>query len=278
MNNYSQTFYENAIHLKFQFCEAQYGWRGAVCILGAVALNVAVCGVIFRQPNSTQRTVDEAPEQPSDSHTSKAVSKTSDKDNGLCKDLSMLKDAKFLCYCANNFLFCVGYATAMVHLPAYAQTLGIDENHRSIFFSMFGPASIVGKISFGLLGQIKGIRPSLIYTIFFFVIGVELLLAPLYLRSFTDFLIFSISFGLMISTFGATLPSIMVELYDVDSLSSAYGYLQLFDMVGFLLGPPVAGTLVSIQYNFETFLIVFFLSRQISDTLIGNTTIQKYFV
>ena len=214
-----------------------------------MALNVAVCGVIFRQPNSTQRTVDEASEKPSDSHTSTTISKSSNKDNGLCKDLSMLKDAKFLCYCANNFLFCVGYATAMVHLPAYAQTLGIDESHRSIFFSMFGPASIVGKISFGLLGQIKGIKPSLIYMIFFFVIGVELLLAPLFLRSFTDFLIFSISFGLMMSTFGATLPSIMVELYDVDSLSSAYGYLQLFDMVGFLLGPPVAGTLVPTQYK-----------------------------
>ena len=180
----------------------------------------------------------------------------------------MLKDAKFLCYCANNFLFCVGYATAMVHLPAYAQTLGIDEGHRSIFFSMFGPASIVGKVSFGLLGQIKGFKPSLIYMIFFFIIGVEQLLAPLYLRTFTDFLIFSISFGLMMSTFGATLPSIMVELYDVNSLSSAYGYLQLFDMVGFLLGPPVAGTLVHTQYDCVHYFSSFFLSRHIPHALI----------
>ena len=229
---------------------------------------MAVCGAVFRQPNSTQIAVDEVPNERSDSHTSTTVSKSSDKDNGLCKDLSMLKDAKFLCYCANNFLFCVGYATAMVHLPAYAQTLGIDEGHRSIFFSMFGPASIVGKVSFGLLGQIKGFKPSLIYTIFFFIIGVELLLAPLYLRTFTDFLIFSISFGLMMSTFGATLPSIMVELYDVNSLSSAYGYLQLFDMVGFLLGPPVAGMLVPTQYDCVHYLTSFFLSRHIPHALI----------
>ena len=208
-----------------------------MCILGAIALNVAVCGAIFRQPSNTKK-LDES--EGSDTKNPTTASKTSDKKQ-LCKDLSMLRDFKFLCYCANNFLFCVGYATAMVHLPAYAQTLHIDEGHRSIFFSMFGPASIVGKISFGILGQVKGIRHSLIYMLFFLIVGMELLLAPLYLSEFTDFLIFSITFGLMMSTFGATLPSIMVELYDVHSLSSAYGYLQLFDMVGFLLGPPVAG-------------------------------------
>ncbi len=109
---------------------------------------------------------------------------------------------------------------------------------------MFGPASIVGKLAFGLVGQIKGTRHSLVYVAFFLVVGIELLLAPLYLKTFVDFIIFSISFGILMSVFGATLPNIMVELFDVASLSSAYGYLQIFDMMGFLLGPPIAGEIM----------------------------------
>ena len=161
----------------------------------------------------------------------------------------MLKDFKFLCYCANNVLFCVGYATAMVHLPAYAQTIAINGKHISIFFSMFGPASLVGKLSFGPIGQIKGVRHAAVYMISFFVIGAELLLAPFYLKTFTHFMIFSITFGFAHSTFGATLPSILVELYDTASLSSAFGYLQLFQMVGFMFGPPLAGMYEKCKYT-----------------------------
>ena len=121
-------------------------------ILGAIALNIAVCASIYRDPKKESSCNDPKDE------ISTSPSKSSDTNKGLCKDLSMLKDINFLLYCANNVLFCVGYAAAMVHLPAYAQTLGINEKHTSIFFSIFGPASIVGKISFGLIGQINGVN------------------------------------------------------------------------------------------------------------------------
>ena len=58
----------------------------------------------------------------------------------------------------------------------------------------------------------------------------------------------------MMSTFGATLPSILVELYDVASLSSAYGYIQLFQMVGFMLGPPMAGMVQAPSCAFCSFI------------------------
>lgn len=229
-----------------QYCEDVYGWRGAICIIGAISLNVCVCGTVFRKPETRQTgsDIDQETSSSQGSETNDSETKELTSRNckvGLCADLSMLREAKFLCLCANNFLYCVGYATAMVHLPAYAQTLGIDEHRRALFFSMFGPASIVGKLFFGLVGQIKGVKHILVYTLVFFIIGVELIFSPLYLATFVDFLIFSVTFGFFMSTFGATLPSIVVELYDVASLSSAYGYLQLFDMAGFLLGPPVAG-------------------------------------
>lgn len=198
----------------------EYSWRGTFLIIGGISLNICVAGALMRPAAVTQSKINVRAK----------------------RDLSIFKNIHYHILCWNNVLFCFATSVVYIHLGSFAKmSVGIDDSQSSMLFSMIGAFTFVGRFGFGLLAQIKTLRPVLIYTIFFLLGGVGTLCVPT-MDSFKQLIIYSALFGLAFAALGgALLPSILIDIAGLDSLSFSYGVLILYESVGQVLGAPVAG-------------------------------------
>uniref|UniRef100_A0A673FYU6 Monocarboxylate transporter 13 n=1 Tax=Sinocyclocheilus rhinocerous TaxID=307959 RepID=A0A673FYU6_9TELE len=219
----------------FQFMVDQYSWRGAMLILGALQLNLCLCGALLRPLN---RLV-----PPKESSNNRSDSKKSDALKVKIiryVDYTLIANARFMVYSMFGVFAALGFFAPSLFLVPYARSQGVEEYQAAALMSISAVLDLLGRVLFGWVANLRLVKTvhQLIVTVI--LLGIVLLLGPL-ATTFTQLALFSAGYGLV---FGATVAihiTVLAEVVGVERLGSALGFFMLIRSSGGLLGPPLAG-------------------------------------
>lgn len=240
----------------FQFMVDQYSWRGAMLILGALQLNLCLCGALLRPLN---RHVPSKDLVENDDHELELLSQTdfrSSKNSSDSKksdplkvkiisymDYTLIVNARFMVYSMFGVFAALGFFAPALFLVPYARSQGVEEYQAAALMSISAVLDLLGRVLFGWVANLRLVKTVHQLTVTVILLGIVLLLCPL-ATTFTQLALFSAGYGLV---FGATVAihiTVLAEVVGVERLGSALGFFMLIRSSGGLLGPPLAGIFI----------------------------------
>ena len=206
----------------------QYGWRGALLLMGGICLQIVVLSALLR-PMPPLKT-----DQDKQEHS-----------GGFKQHLNMhiCKSISYVLLLIQIFLSTVGVSMVLVHLPAYGGTLGFSEDASAMLLSTMGISNFVGRFAYGATNQIPWVEAVCLHIIGSTLAGVVTVICPLF-SSYIALQVYASMFGSLVACFGCMLPLVIVDIVGADLITNGYGYVLLFMAFGTIAGGPVAGRMV----------------------------------
>ncbi|XP_019959162.2 monocarboxylate transporter 13 [Paralichthys olivaceus] len=264
----------------FQLLIDTYSWRGALLILGALQLNLCMCGMLLRPLRATaygtrvnevkaveteelrisdgsdQSTVKVCLEDPEEITNSKD-SKTADLRTKILRyvDYTLIANAQFMVYSMFGVFAALGFFAPALFLVPYARSKGIEEYQAAALMSISAVLDVFGRVFFGWVANLRLVETVQQLTATVILLGSVLLLCPL-ASSFPELAAFSAAYGLV---YGATVSihiTVLAEVVGVRRFGSALGFFMLIRSSGGLLGPPIAGYFIDKMGNYGTGFIM----------------------
>ncbi|KAI4904469.1 hypothetical protein NFI96_015126, partial [Prochilodus magdalenae] len=244
----------------FQLLVNEYSWRGAMLVLGAVQLNLCVCGALLRPLSDlTEKRPAEGDslqlEGMSQPHTD--PQETSSRPKNLRSkvlhyvDYTLIGNPHFMVYSMFGVFAALGFFAPALFLVPYARSQGIEEYQAAALMSISAALDLSGRLLFGWVANLRLVKTINQLTMTVVLLGVVLLLCPL-ATTFTQLAAFSATYGLV---FGATVAihiTVLAEVVGVNRLGSALGFFMLIRSSGGLLGPPIAGEMLHVLLHVPT--------------------------
>ena len=223
-----------------------FGWRGAMLISSGICLNCCVLGALlmpvqYWAKDKTYKLKD------------LALSLTRSKSQQLVVNnkakvsifnVELLKDIKFIIFLANNILWNIGSLILLVICSDFAYKHGMSKDKGALLVSTVGLCSLIGRVVVAFLGGHRRVNRFYIFVASTAVSGLAIGMFPLsdeYVAMLSASAIYGLSFGTQVGV----LAVVTVELFGVQKLTSAYGYLMFGNGAGAMLGPPIAGMFIS---------------------------------
>ena len=264
--------------LLLQLLINEFGWRGALLIIGGLYFNVCVAGALFRTPPmgyvSTRDKYDDKnchelneininAKDHSDASeiceldklkdTNSAYTLTASK-NKPCTtfsteiqailksmmDKSLASNWPFLLYCASSFIMYMWCGIPYVYLFDKARVHDISYEKASYLLSIIGFGRIVGQILIGILGDVPCINTILLYAGCVIICGLDTLLIPV-METFVAFSVYSAVFGFFISATYSLQMMCIVQITGLEKSINAFGLFQLVQGIATLLGTAIPG-------------------------------------
>ena len=206
------------------FLAITYGWRGTLLILGGLTFNLCALSSLYRP-------IQEKHDQ-----------------NGAKKprptfNLSILKKSSFICFCVSNILVNTGQGIYILHLPAYAKSIGFSPSDIGIVLTIYGISNVVGKLCFSILGQHPKVDVTIAYAVSLIIAGMCMGLAPVFLTR-TGMMILPGFVGFFFCVTGALLAVVILRIVGHDRFADGVGVAMPFKATGNLIGGPIAGELI----------------------------------
>ena len=200
-----------------EYLNEHYTWRGAMIIASAASLNACVFGALMRPLPG--------------------ISNHQDKPN--C-DTTVLKKRVFILFCVGESLWAIAYSVFLTISPDIAYFKGLTKTQGSFLISGMGVASATSRIVIGMAANNQKCDRILIYATSV-LLSVFPLAALAYFDVYIVLMTLSVLYGIGYGIQAGMSPVILADIFGLDQLTSAYGFLILADGITCLLGPPIAG-------------------------------------
>lgn len=155
-------------------------------------------------------------------------------------DCHLMIDVIFQLFAISNLLTSIGLCVPYVFLPDRATSLGLQKNEGAFLISIVGISNTVGRIVFGFLADFKFINRLMLYNTVLVLCGVCSLLSALCFN-YPLMCVYAASFGLFIGVYICLTPVVLVDLLGLENLSNSFGLVLLYQGIGAVIGPPMAG-------------------------------------
>ncbi|MCD6599202.1 MAG: MFS transporter [Dehalococcoidia bacterium] len=213
-----------------------YGWRSTYLIIGSMSMGAIVISAQFlrRSPNQFRElTPDEPrlkqeniPEQPKEFSFREVIHTRS-----------------FWMFATIFFSWALCLSIIMVHVVIHAIGLGVTPASAANIMAIIGITGIVGRIAFGRLSDVIGMKPALIISFALLSIAFMWLLVA---REAWMLYLFAAVFGIAYGTIEVLQSPLLAKLFGLKSLGSVLGASTAFAAMGFSIGSVLAG------YIFDT--------------------------
>lgn len=134
----------------------------------------------------------------------------------------------------------IGLFVPFGHLVPFAQDRGLSAAEAATVFSGIGIGSIFGRMALGPVAQTLGRQPVL--AMLYFGLAVSFV-GWNFTTSFTQMMVFSITFGTLYGGFVALSPTVLSDYFGVDHIGAIAGTVYASVALGALIGPSLAGYL-----------------------------------
>lgn len=152
----------------------------------------------------------------------------------------VIADQGLLFYSAGSFFAFLGMYAILTFLAVSAVVKGIDRSSAFYFVSIMNGASIVGRLSAGVLGDIFG--PLNLLIPFTFIAGIVSYAWP-YAHNYGGFVGISIVYGMAFGAYVGLLPSPAASLGPIETVGERVGFQLSFMSIAILIGSPIAGAI-----------------------------------
>lgn len=204
-----------------------YDWKQSFLILGALSLNICVCGALIRP-----------------------VQRPEIKEDQPILDITPFKKKSYVMLCLNVFLFCSGISALYIHIAAHGERIGLSADKSAMLISGLGIANLFGRFGYGLVAHHPRVNVFVLYAGSYFLSGVCICLVPI-IKTFPVLMMCSVIFGMLSGCFGTLLVNILIELLGLQRFANGYGCLLLFMAAGQLIGASVAGLMYDVTDSYS---------------------------
>ncbi|KAL7746660.1 hypothetical protein RI367_007939 [Sorochytrium milnesiophthora] len=165
-------------------------------------------------------------------------------------NFGMFRDRRFPLLFMSAVLVPFGYLVPFTYLPLYCQYAGFGPETSKMLLALINGMSIVGRIGLGLLAdKIGNVNGCAICN---FLGGFSMIIFWLFGgRSLAMLVLFACFYGVLGGGYIALTPTVLAQLFGVQSLASLMGLLYAATSVGTIASDPLAGALMSDSPAFD---------------------------
>ncbi|XP_046325645.2 monocarboxylate transporter 3-like isoform X1 [Haliotis rufescens] len=214
-----------------------FGWRRALLIIGAIALNSVWCSLLL---------------QPDPSLPKKKAISASQRSRCLPDRVILKQRPLFVLFLLSAVFSGVSLFIYGSYIPEHAITAvpDVTSTEIAILVSAIGGGSFFGRILFGSLSMTSPRAPLILFTTALGLCGVSDILVPI-CRSYISLMLNSTLHGLFLGGWTTIISLVTVSLYGAEKLSLTLGLIFLCQGLGCVAGPPLANMLVQMTMSTE---------------------------
>ncbi|KAI8499208.1 hypothetical protein Bbelb_229720 [Branchiostoma belcheri] len=247
----------------------EFGWKGALLIIGGMMLNMVVAGALIRPLEAySDRKVLNGPRKPTNSRmddsdtvlvpgtTKKCSAAATDflKTFWTRMDFKMILIPAVALFMASLFMmqFCL-FVPSLYIIPR-AKQLQIEDYAAASLLSVSSVADMVSRLAVGAIPDNSRFSRFDQYGLSLCLLGISTLLLPL-AKTYPALVAYAIAHGAFYGAFAPTLLTCVAELVSPKRLPSAIGIMMSIQGCASLAGPPFAGWLFDETQSYDaTFL------------------------
>uniref|UniRef100_A0A8C6K433 Uncharacterized protein n=1 Tax=Melopsittacus undulatus TaxID=13146 RepID=A0A8C6K433_MELUD len=201
----------------FQWLISQYGWKGALLIIGGIQLNICVCGVLMRP-----------------------LANKEDKSPTTHKTFNwmLLRQPEFVLYAVFGILAAMSFFVPPLFLVPLSYSLGIDDSWTASLLSILAMVDFAGRLLCGWYANLHVTKTVHLLTVTITLISTSLMLLPL-ANSYLSLAIFTGLYGFFFGTTVAIHITVLADVVGMPDFDSALGLFMLIRSTGGFVGPPL---------------------------------------
>ncbi len=138
--------------------------------------------------------------------------------------------------------------TVLVHSVINAIDIGMSPTSAANILAIIGVTGIIGRIVFGRLADVIGMKPVLIFS--FFLMSAGFLWLTFAGEAWMVYS-FAVIFGLSYGVFESLQSPILADLFGLSSLGTIMGVVHAFGSIGLMLGPVVGGYIFDVSGSYQ---------------------------
>ncbi|XP_063996170.1 monocarboxylate transporter 13-like [Pogoniulus pusillus] len=236
----------------FQWLISQYGWKGALLIIGGIQLNICVCGVLMRPLASSCLLAGRHSETETPSGNSSSRTQKEDRSPTEYKTFNwmLVRQPQFVLYAIFGILAAMSFFVPPLFLVPLSYSLGIDESWTASFLSILAVVDFAGRLLCGWYANLHVTKSVHVLTMTITLISTSLVLLPL-ANNYLSLAIFTGFYGFFFGTTVAVHITVLADVVGMPDFDSALGLFMLIRSTGGFVGPPLAGLIVDMVGDYR---------------------------
>ncbi|XP_059611541.1 monocarboxylate transporter 13 [Phlebotomus argentipes] len=165
-------------------------------------------------------------------------------------DVSLLKEPVFILMCLSVTLMSTGSPYMLYYLPAYVLSAGYTKTEAGYLVAVSAALDLLGRLGFGWLSDLQIFDRKKAYITCIFGAGLAVLIIPL-ANSWYVLSCAAGAYGFCLGSWYLLMPVLLADIFGTDRISSSYGLVRMFQGVGAISIPPLAGFLRDLSGGYE---------------------------
>ncbi|ALC42142.1 Sln, partial [Drosophila busckii] len=165
-------------------------------------------------------------------------------------DLSLLQDPSFILMCLSVTLMSVGCPYMLYYLPAHVISIGYNKSEAGYLVAISAVLDLCGRLGLGWLSDLQLFDRKRTYTLCILGAGLAVLTIP-FAKTLILVGLSAAVYGLCLGSWYVLMPVLLADVFGTDRISSSYGLVRMFQSIGAISVPPLAGLLRDISGDYE---------------------------
>nr|XP_025861977.1 monocarboxylate transporter 14 [Vulpes vulpes] len=227
---------------------AEYGWRDAMFIQGAVSLNLCVCGALLR-PLAARG-------DPTAGRLGRRVREGFRAwASGYFGTASLFTNRRFVAFILWALFAYSSFVIPFIHLPEIVHLYRLSEQN-DVFplTSVIAIVHILAKVILGVVADLPCVSVWNVFLMANFTLVLSIFILPL-MHTYAGLAVICALIGFS-SGYFSLMPVVTEDLVGIEHLANAYGIIICANGISALLGPPFAGWIYDIteKYDFSFYI------------------------
>uniref|UniRef100_A0A182JW21 Major facilitator superfamily (MFS) profile domain-containing protein n=1 Tax=Anopheles christyi TaxID=43041 RepID=A0A182JW21_9DIPT len=166
-------------------------------------------------------------------------------------DITLLQDVTFILMCLSVALMSVGCPYMLYYLPAYVISAGYTKSEAGYLVAVSAALDLIGRLALGWLSDLDLFDRKKAYIVCILGAGTAVLTIPSSSNAWFVIVVSAGCYGLCLGSWYLLVPVLLADLFGTERISSSYGLVRMFQSIGAISVPPLAGLLRDLSGGYE---------------------------
>ncbi|XP_017150553.1 uncharacterized protein LOC108160830 isoform X2 [Drosophila miranda] len=165
-------------------------------------------------------------------------------------DISLLQEPRFILMTLSVTLMSVGCPYMLYYLPAHVISIGYNKSEAGYLVAISAVLDLCGRLGLGWLSDLQLFDRKKTYTLCILGAGLAVLTIP-FAKTLILVGLSAAVYGLCLGSWYVLMPVLLADVFGTDRISSSYGLVRMFQSIGAISVPPLAGLLRDLSGDYE---------------------------
>ncbi|KAH8401430.1 hypothetical protein KR009_005445, partial [Drosophila setifemur] len=165
-------------------------------------------------------------------------------------DISLLQEPSFILMCLSVTLMSVGCPYMLYYLPAHVISIGYNKSEAGYLVAISAVLDLCGRLGLGWLSDLQLFDRKKTFTLCILGAGLAVLTIP-FAKTLILVGLSAAVYGLCLGSWYVLMPVLLADVFGTDRISSSYGLVRMFQSIGAISVPPLAGLMRDLSGDYE---------------------------